>query len=103
MPTIKSRIRLASESDTQHLMIGDTNNITFATVFYNLKSSENKHFVPTNNDVCIMITHLHDYLHGTAQQQQQQIIVIILTYLLYKTISGNQSILQGTRNTVRLL
>ena len=66
MPTIKSRIRLASESDTQHLMIGDTNNITFATVFYNLKSSENKHFVPTNNDVCIMITHLHDYLHGTA-------------------------------------
>ena len=47
-------------------MNGDTNNITFAIFFYNVKSSENIHFVPTNNDVCIMITHLHDYLHGTA-------------------------------------
>ena len=65
MPTIESRIGLACESGTQHLMIGDTNNITFAIFFYNVKSSENIHFVPTNNDVCIMITHLHDYLHCT--------------------------------------
>ena len=71
MPTIESRIGLACESGTQHLTIGDTNNITFAIFFYNVKSSENMHFVPTNNDVCIMSggamsTHLHDYLHGTA-------------------------------------